>query len=361
MGIVERTADAAVDPPTDRDGDDSLPPIADYDNGGAGGPQGTDDVGPCPRRLREDPGDPAAPLFPPSRRRRSFPGTPMGLRETARYGLRAARLGKASHPGLPTLGTGSMSYRLPGLLRGWLTLTIWFLLCARSTRPFRLRGLALSGPTLQVFQRGGHRQSHRRRLPGLRLPLLAMPAQPIASLLRRGGTSHRTSHTIASSFSARLRGEAGAGTGDGHVTPPAAYGSSGGSDRSPNPSSLSGGVSFVAGDSGPGLVDPRTGPDPWLGPDPGVGRVCGCMPGVPFTPPCIRFPYCDGPGAVPDTPPSPYDPWPVSPAAWVGPQFQWPIGPHSGIGRRGMRRTDWTSLWNRAGGGFGLTSPLLTL
>ena len=114
MRIVERTADTAFDPPTDGDGDDSLPPIADYDYGGADGLQGADDVGPCPQQLREDPKDPAAPLFPPTRRGPSFPGTPMGLRETARYGLRAVRLGEASHPGPSDFGLWGSGVRLTG-------------------------------------------------------------------------------------------------------------------------------------------------------------------------------------------------------------------------------------------------------
>ena len=67
MRIAERAADTAVDPSTDSDGDDSLSPTADYDDGGAGGAQGTDDDGPCPHRVRGDPEDPAAPLFPPAR------------------------------------------------------------------------------------------------------------------------------------------------------------------------------------------------------------------------------------------------------------------------------------------------------
>ena len=147
----------------------------------------------------------------------------------------------------------------------------------------------------------------------------ASPAHSVPSS-DGGGTSRRTSHTTASSFFARLI----AGTGDGHVTPPAAYGSSEGSDRSPGPSSLSKGGPLVAGDSGPSLEDPRTGPDLWLGPDPGVGRICGCRPGVPFTPPYIRCPYCEGPGAVLDTPPSPYDPCP--PPLGGGLSFGGPAG-----------------------------------
>ncbi len=40
-----------------------------------------------------------------------------------------------------------------------------------------------------------------------------------------------------------------------------------------------------------------------------VGRgVCGCRPGVPFTPPHTMCYCCHGPGVRPNTPPSPFDP-----------------------------------------------------
>ena len=189
MRIVERTAGTAVDPTTDGDGDDSLPPIADYDNGGAGGPQGTYDVGPCPHRLREDPGDPAALSSPRTGGggRLREPRWGFVRRLGVAFGLCA--WGKPPTQGSPTrtLGTRGTSYGLPRLLRGWLTLTIWFLLRVQNTRPFRLRGSALSGPTLLVFRRGEHRWSHHRRLLSLRLLLPAMPIQPIASLFPMGG------------------------------------------------------------------------------------------------------------------------------------------------------------------------------
>ena len=133
MRIVEKAADTAVDLSTDGDGDDSLSPIANYDDGGAGGVQGTGDVGPCPHRARQDPDDSAAPLFPPSRQGRSFPGTPMGLRETARYGLRAVCLGEASHPGPYDLGDREYYSRVAKVQRGWLTLTLLSSLCELNT------------------------------------------------------------------------------------------------------------------------------------------------------------------------------------------------------------------------------------
>ena len=58
-------------------------------------------------------------------------------------------------------------------------------------------------------------------------------------------------------------------------------------------------------------------PGRWLGPDTPDGKACGCRPGVPFTPPYVCCPYCDGPGEVPHSPPSPCDPSPP-PAGWGG-------------------------------------------
>ena len=71
------------------------------------------------------------------------------------------------------------------------------------------------------------------------------------------------------------------------MTPPAAYGSSEGSDRPPNSGSPGEMDPFIAGDSGPGLAGPQMRPDPWLGQDPEAGRVCGCRPGVPFMLPYV--------------------------------------------------------------------------
>ena len=58
-------------------------------------------------------------------------------------------------------------------------------------------------------------------------------------------------------------------------------------------------------------------PSRWLGPDTPDGKVCGCRPGVPFTPPYVVCPYCNGPGEVPHTPQSPCDPS-NPPAGWDG-------------------------------------------
>ena len=57
-------------------------------------------------------------------------------------------------------------------------------------------------------------------------------------------------------------------------------------------------------------------PSRWLGPDTPEGKVCGCRPGVPFTPPYVVCRCCGGPWEVPHTPPSPCDP--SSPPAGLG-------------------------------------------
>ena len=112
MRIVTRPADTAIDPASGDDGGSPFPLIADYNDGRAGGPQGTDDVGFCPHGPREDLGCPAVSLYPPDRRGRSPPGTPMGFRETARCGIRALRIGGASHPGPVDAGPGDRDYFL---------------------------------------------------------------------------------------------------------------------------------------------------------------------------------------------------------------------------------------------------------
>ena len=142
MRIVEGPAGTAVDPMTDGDGEDSLPPTADYGDGGAGGPRGADDVGLCPHRLHGDSGSPAVPPLPPDRRGRSPPGTPMGPRETARYGLRAVRLGEASHPGPTDSAPGDREYILPAAAVAARVARIDDMVAAMRARP---RGSAIVG------------------------------------------------------------------------------------------------------------------------------------------------------------------------------------------------------------------------
>ena len=67
---------------------------------------------PLPTSASRGPRGPCRPLFHPDRRGRSSLGTPMGPREMARYGLRAVRLGEASHPGPSDPDPGDRGYVL---------------------------------------------------------------------------------------------------------------------------------------------------------------------------------------------------------------------------------------------------------
>ena len=194
MRIVTRPADTAVDSASGDDGGSSLPRTADYNDGRIGGPQGTDDVGLCPHRPREELGCLAVSPYPPDRWRRSLPGTPMGLRETARYGLRVLRIGEASHPGpgtpgppTPALGIRTMSCRLLLSPRGWPASMVLWPLCVRSIRPSRLRGLASLGPTPLATRRGLSRLTRHGRplgpglLPRLSPARLRLPLPPMGA------------------------------------------------------------------------------------------------------------------------------------------------------------------------------------
>ena len=196
MRIVKKLADTAGDSVADGDGDDSLPLTAGYGDVGTGSPQGTDDVGLCPHWLHGESGSPAVPPFLPDRRRRSPLGTSMGLRETARYGLRVVRVGEASHPGPTDLDPGdrvcvlraaAVAARVARVDMLWSLCVRATGLCVQSARPSRSRGLASLGPTPLVTRRGLPRRTRRRRTlgPGL-LPLLT-PARPTISLLPMGG------------------------------------------------------------------------------------------------------------------------------------------------------------------------------
>ena len=115
--IVAKLADTAIDPASDDDGGSSFPLMADYNDGRIGGPQGTDDVGLCPHRPREELGCPAVSPFPPDRRGWSLPGTPMGLRGTARYvWLSGSAYRGASHPGPTNVGPGDQGYVLQAVV-----------------------------------------------------------------------------------------------------------------------------------------------------------------------------------------------------------------------------------------------------
>ena len=107
MRVVAGLADMAVDSLAEDDEGATPTPGAASSGCGAPARRGTDAVG---LRLWVESGeaDQTSPALDPlGGHPRPFPGTPMGLRETARYGLRALRIGEASHPGPPTTVAGT--------------------------------------------------------------------------------------------------------------------------------------------------------------------------------------------------------------------------------------------------------------
>ena len=107
MRVVDKPANTAVDSLAG-DGEETAPtPGAASSTSGPPAQRGTDAVGP---RLWVGAGDVEGASLPPDPQGGHLwplPGTPMGRRETARYGLRALRIGEASHPGPPTTMTGT--------------------------------------------------------------------------------------------------------------------------------------------------------------------------------------------------------------------------------------------------------------
>ena len=107
MRVVDWLADTAVDSLVG-DEEGTIPtPGAASSGFDAPAQRGTDAVGP---RLRVGAGDAEGASLPPDPlggHLRPLPGTPMGLRETVRYGFRALRIGEASHPGPPTTVAGT--------------------------------------------------------------------------------------------------------------------------------------------------------------------------------------------------------------------------------------------------------------
>ena len=107
MRLVDKLADTSVDSLAG-DEEETIPtPGAASSRSDAPAQRGTDAVGP---RLRVGAGDAERASLPPDPQGGHLwplPGTPMGRRETARYGLRALRIGEASHPGPPTTMTGT--------------------------------------------------------------------------------------------------------------------------------------------------------------------------------------------------------------------------------------------------------------
>ena len=262
----------------------------------------------------------STPHPPSERRRRPPPGSPMGPRGTARYGLRALRIGEASHSGPPDTDFGDR-----GRVRHAATVA------AKVARIDEVvAAMCTDYQTLQAEKYGlvgAHTPGDPTRVPPTDPPRSVRRSGTPSSAFSNsdgapptsdgGGTIHRTSQTTTSSFFAKIRGDAGAGTGEGHDTPPPAHGSSDEEPWSLSPGSPNGGAQADEDSDGPAAAGSPEDPDRWLGPDTSSGRICGCRPGAPFTPPYAYCPYCEGPGEVPDSPPSPYDPSPP-PAGWGG-------------------------------------------
>ena len=289
MRVVAGLADTAVDSLAEDD-EGATPTPAASSGCDAPAQRGTDAVG---LRLRVEAGDagrPSLPPDPPDGHLRPFPGTPMGPRETARYGLRALRIGGASHPGPPEDGGGDMSRlrhaaaiaervaRIDELVTGmraeYQTL---------QAERFALVGAYTSAGLAGAAPPGSPRAARRSRTPSSSSS--GSNGAPPSS--DGGGTSHGTSHTTTSSFFARIRGDPGAGTGEGHDTPPLAYGTDDVGVWSVSPGSPDGGSSSGERTRGSAVGSSHEVPSRWQGPDTPEGKVCGCRPGVPFTPPML--------------------------------------------------------------------------
>ena len=109
MRVVAGLADTVVDSLAEDDEGATPAPGAASSGCDAPARRGTDAVG---LRLGVEAGDAgrtSLPPGPPDGHLWPLPGTPMGPRETAKYGLRALRTGEASHPGPPEDGGGDMS------------------------------------------------------------------------------------------------------------------------------------------------------------------------------------------------------------------------------------------------------------
>ena len=203
MRIVKKPADTAVDPVTDEDGNGSLPLAADYGDGRTGDPQGTDDVGLCPHRLHEELGCPVVPPFPPDRLRRSPPGTPVGLRETAKYGFRVLRIGEASHPGPTDTSPGDRDYVLQAAVVAARVARIDGLVAAMraeyqalQAERFGFVGVHTFGDPARIAPPDPPQPAPRS---GAASPAHTSSADAPPSS-DGGGTSHQTSHTTTSGF-----------------------------------------------------------------------------------------------------------------------------------------------------------------
>ena len=229
MRIVTKPADTAIDLATDDDAGGTPSPGAGSAGVGAGVGRGVDVVGFRPHGDREEAWRLAVPPSPSERRRRLPPGFPMGLRGTARYGFRALRIGEASHPGPPDTGFGyrdrvrcaaavvarvaHIDDRVAAMRAEYRTF---------QAGRYGFVGAGTPGDPERAPTPDPPRLARRSRGPSLAGS--SSDGAPPASDC--GGTSRRTSQTTTSSYFARVRGDVGAGIGEGLDTPPAAYGSS---------------------------------------------------------------------------------------------------------------------------------------
>ena len=301
MRVVPGLADTAVDSLAEDDEGATPSPGAASSRCDAPAQRGSDSVG---FRLRVEAGDAGPTSLAPASlggRLRPLPGTPMGLRETARYGLRALRIGEASHPGPPEDSGGDLSRRrhaaavaeratridelVAGMRAEYQTL---------QAERFALVGAYTSGGPTGTAPLGPPRTGRRSRTPSSSSS--GSGGAPPSS--DGGGTSHGTSHTTTSSFFARIRGDPGAGTGEGHDTPPPAHGTDDEGVWFVSPGSPDGGSSSGERPRGLSVGSSHEVPSRWQGPDTPGGKVCGCRPGVPFTPLC-RLPMLRRPGGPP--------------------------------------------------------------
>ena len=311
MRVVVGLADTAVDPLTEDD--EGTAPSSGVSSSRYEAParRGLDAVGLCPRA---DPGDaeqtslPSAPL---GRHPRRPPGTPTGPRETAKYGFCALRIGEAIHLG-PTDARGGDLGRLRHAAAvaervariDELVAGVRAEYQALQAERFALVGAYTPGGPTGTPPPSPPRSARRSRTP-------SSPSSGSDGALPSsdgGGTSHGTSHTTTSRIFARIRGDPGASIGEGHDTPPPAYGTDDEGAWSMSPGSRVGDASGAGRSRGPVVGSSHEVPSRWQGPDTPEGKICGCRPGVPFTPPYVICRCCGGPGELPHTPPSPCDP-----------------------------------------------------
>ena len=127
MRVVAGLADTAIDSLAEDDEGATPTPGAACSRCDAPAQRGTDAVGFRLRVEAGDAGQTSLPPDPPDGHLRPFPGTPMGPRETARYGLRALRIGRPLTRASPmtVAGTWAAFGMLPLSLKGSPGLTSW--------------------------------------------------------------------------------------------------------------------------------------------------------------------------------------------------------------------------------------------